>query len=409
MSWVTIASFNVKNLIGQDKEYYRFQSYTPEEYAWKSDWMADQILTLDADIVGFQEIFEEEALREVIAEADARGIQANAATVPDRSKRYHRKAIFRKLAYGPYGDTGLAFAANVNDTGQPGQRRPGLAILSRFGFVGTPEVIQELEPPLDIPMSHLGGEEEAGYYTLRCLSRPILKARIPINGQVVTVFNCHLKSKLGEFITPPGAAQAPETVLTAYDPAGRALGALRSALRRMGEAWVLRRAILDELEEDRPVMVLGDFNDGEHAVSSEIISGEVPFRNYAWMLRHDAKHGNDRYSRSENDQIQEAVDKVRLRSAEKVFLKRSLRDVVYTTAFGGVHESIDQIYMSRHFDPSWSGARGQMLYYSVFNDHLTDGSHPEAPYNKLASDHGQIMAHMELRKGPDTDDPSTGQ
>ncbi|MEP1330799.1 endonuclease/exonuclease/phosphatase family protein [Pseudophaeobacter sp.] len=396
MSRFTIASFNVKNLIGPDQEYYKFQNYTPEEYAWKSDWMADQLLTLDADIVGFQEIFEEEPLRAVIAEADKRGIEANAATVPDRSKRYHRKAIFRKLAYGPYGTGGLAFAPNVNDTDTPGQRRPGLAILSRFGFVGTPEVIQELEHPLDIPMSDLGGDEDAGYFTLRRLSRPILKARIPINGQVVTVFNCHLKSKLGEFITPAGAPFAPEAVLTAYDPAGRALGALRAALRRMGEAWVLRRAILDELEQDRPVMVLGDFNDGEHAVSSEIISGEVPFRNYSWMLRHDAKHGSDRYSSKENTQIVEAIDKVRLRAAEKIFLKRSLRDVVYTTAFGGVHESIDQIYMSRHFDPEWSGATGKMHYFSVFNDHLTDGSHPEAPYNKLASDHGQIMAHMEL-------------
>lgn len=149
-------------------------------------------------------------------------------------------------------------------------------------------------------------------------------------------------------------------------------------------------------------MVLGDFNNGEHAVSSEIISGEVPFKNYAWMLRHDAKHGSDRYSRKENAQIQEAVDKVRLRSAEKTFLKRSLRDVVYTTAFGGVHESIDQIYMSRHFDPEWSGSLGHMQYFSVFNDHLTDGSHPEAPYNKLASDHGQIMAHMEMNRDPDS-------
>ena len=39
---------------------------------------------------------------------------------------------------------------------------------------------------------------------------------------------------------------------------------------------------------------------------------------------------------------------------------------------------------------------GDLEYFSVFNDHLTDGSHPEAPYNKLASDHGQIMAHIKL-------------
>ena len=70
--------------------------------------------------------------------------------------------------------------------------------------------------------------------------------------------------------------------------------------------------------------------------------------------------------------------------------------MVYTSAFGGVFESIDQILMSRHFLPEFAGQIGEMEYFSVLNDHLTDGSHPEAPYNKLASDHGQIMAHMVL-------------
>ena len=143
-------------------------------------------------------------------------------------------------------------------------------------------------------------------------------------------------------------------------------------------------------------MVLGDFNDGEHAVSSEIIAGERPFRNYSWMLRHDAKHAQDRYSKKEAEEITEKVDRVRLHSAEKLFVRKSLRDMVYTSAFGGVFESIDQIFLSRHFHPDYARKIGEMEYFSVFNDHLTDGSHPEAPYNKLASDHGQIMAHMVL-------------
>ena len=147
----------------------------------------------------------------------------------------------------------------------------------------------------------------------------------------------------------------------------------------------------------RPVMVLGDFNDGEHAVSSEIISGETPFKNYAWMRRHDAQHAGDRYTREEADQIREEIERVRLHSAEKLFVRKSLRDMVYTAAFGGNFESIDQIFMSRHFHPDFEGKIGDMEYFSVLNDHLTDGSHPEAPYNKLASDHGQIMAHIRLR------------
>ncbi|SMX44660.1 endonuclease/exonuclease/phosphatase family protein [Actibacterium lipolyticum] len=394
MTEFTISSFNVKNLIGAEKEYYRFEEYTPEEFAWKQDWLADQVMTMDADIVGFQEIFEEEALREVIAEADVRGIASNEASVPDRSKRYARKAIFRKLAYAPYSDAALAFAPNLSDSG-PGERRPGLAILSRFGFSSEPEVIQQLDPPLQIPFHHLGGGG-AGNYTVKRLSRPLLKVRIPVGGRVITVFNCHLKSKLGEFIRPHGERYSPEVDLLHYDPEGRAMGSLRAGLRRMAEAWVLRKLIVEELNHGHPVMVLGDFNDSENAVSTEIITGEAPFRNYAWMRRHNAEAANDRYSKEEAKQIKESVERVRLHSAERLFVRKSLRDMVYTSAFGGVFESIDQIMMSRHFHPDYEKRIGEMEYFSVFNDHLTDGSHPEAPYNKLASDHGQIMAHFRM-------------
>ncbi|MEO1798593.1 MAG: alpha-1,4 polygalactosaminidase, partial [Pseudomonadota bacterium] len=234
MTEFSIASFNVKNLIGADQEYYRFESYTPEEHAWKEDWLADQLLSMDSDIVCFQEIFDESALRAVVAETNARGVAANAAVVPDRSKRYARKAIFRKLAFDPYEPMHIAFAPNAND-GAPGQRRPGLAVLSRFGFVGEPEVIQELPEPLTIPFSDLGGED-GGSYTISRTSRPILKVRVEVAGTVITIFNCHLKSKLGEY-PRPAEGLPPEVDLTTYDAAGRALGSLRSALRRMAEAW----------------------------------------------------------------------------------------------------------------------------------------------------------------------------
>ena len=394
MTTFTIASFNVKNLIGPEKEYYRFEKYTQEEHAWKEDWLADQLLTMDADIVCFQEIFEEDALRRVIAETDVRGVASNEAAVPDSSKRYSRKAIFRKLAYTPYTDADLAFAANAND-GEPGHRRPGLAILSRHEFVGQPEIIQVLSKPLDIPLQELTGDD-GGHFRVSRLSRPILKVRVPIGDKTVTVFNCHLKSKLGEHMRAPDEPFAPEANLLAYNAHGRGLGALRAGLRRMAEAWVLRGLILDEINAGNPVLVLGDFNDGEHAVSTEIITGETPFKNYAWMRRHDAERANERYSKKDAAQIKESIERVRLHSAEKMFVRKSLRDMVYTSAFGGVYESIDQILMSRDFLPEYSGKIGEMEYFSVLNDHLTDGSHPEAPYNKLASDHGQIVAHFRL-------------
>lgn len=399
MTRFSVASFNVKNLIGSDQEYYRFERYTPEEYAWKQDWLADQLLTLDADVVGFQEIFEEGALRDLIDETDARGAEANEANLPDRSKSYRRKAIFRKLKYDGYRDAALAFAPNVND-GEPGQRRPGVAVLSRLGFAGPPEIIQDLAQPLEIPFQDFDGGP-AGAVTIDRLSRPILKVKVPVGDTIVAVFNCHLKSKLGEFIKPTGHPFAPEANLTRYDTVGRAMGSLRAALRRMAEAWVLRRAIVDELKSGTPVIAMGDFNDSEHSVSSEIIAGEAPFKNYSWMRRHDAQDRSDRYTAEENTAITEAVERYRLHSAEKLFVRKSLRDMVYTSAFGGTFESIDQIFLSRHFHPETDDAPGEMEYFSVLNDHLTDGSHAEAPYNKLASDHGQIMAHLRWGGGED--------
>ncbi len=394
MTEFSLGTFNVKNLIGADQEYYRFEKYTAEEYAWKADWLADQLLAVNADIVAFQEIFEEAPLREVVAETDARGLALNEDVIPDPRARHARRAIFRKLAYKPYGQDGMFWAKNSFD-GEPGSRRPGVAILSRFGFAETPQIIQDLADPLVIDFDRIGGGD-AGSFTLDRLSRPILKARIPVGDKVITVLNCHLKSKLGEFPKPQGAAFAPEADLLDYDPLGRALGEARAAMRRMAEAAVLRDLVLQELEQDHPVFVMGDLNDSEHAVSSAIIAGERPFKNYAWMRRHDARTNRDRYSDEENTQIQESIDSVRLHSAEKMFVQQSLRDVVYTSAFGGVYESIDQILMSRHFVDGEHGALGKMDYLSVLNDHITDGTHPEAPYNKLASDHGQLVAHMRL-------------
>lgn len=397
MTAFTIASFNVKNLIGPESEYYRFEKYTIEEHAWKVDWLADQMMTLNADITCFQEVFDEDALRAVIAETDARGRILNEAALPGPGIPYRRKAIFRKLRYDPYDSAALAFAPNAND-GAPGARRPGLAVLSRYGFEGAPEVVQDLAPGIEIPFRELTGED-AGFFRLSRLSRPVLKVRVPVAGTILTIFNLHLKSRLGEYLRPEGADFAPEANLLDYDPEGRALGALRAGLRRMAEAWVLRAMVVEELERGHPVMVLGDLNDGEHAVSTEIISGEAPFVNYAWMRRHDAQAANERYSETEARQIREDVERLRLHSAESLFVRKSARDMVFTAAFGGNYQSIDQILMSRHFHPDFDGRIGEMDYFSVLNDHLTDGSHPEAPYNKLASDHGQIMAHIRMGRG----------
>lgn len=389
----TIASFNVKNLIGPGQEFYEFLSYSAEEYAWKRDWLSDQLLAIDADIVGFQEIFEEAALAEVIADGDAKGAVINAATQPKPDAPYARRSIYRRLKFTPYGTGGIAFAPNRHDRPEPGKRRPGLALLSRHPIVDV-HVVQDLsEAPIVLDLPQLGGGS-AGTWRLETLSRPILRVRLTVEGRPVTVFNCHLKSKLGEFSRGP-LGYAPEQNLLYYDPLGRAAGELKAALRRTGEALALRRLILAEIETGNPVIALGDFNDNENAVSSQIIAGEKPFHNYSWLRRHDAKHEDDRYTKAENAEIQAALAKVLMVSAEALFVRRALRDLIYTSSFNGVYESIDQILLSHHFQPGHENRTARLKYLQCFNDHLSDDSFEDAPYNKLASDHGQLVATLE--------------
>ena len=393
----TIATYNVKNLISPDKVYYPFEYLTPEAYAWKKDWLSDQLLQMDSDIVGFQEIFDEPALRDVIEDCDVKGAEINEMSQPGPNRKYRKRAIYRNLKYTPYGpELNLVYAPNMHSREEDGRRRPGVAVLSRFPIIEA-EAIQDLSAsPLTSEFDQLTGGK-AGDWKLTALSRPVLRCVIDVQGRKICVLNAHLKSKHGEVDKAPDGSRPADNLLE-YDPMGRAMGAMRAALRRMGEALVMRKLILAELDAGRPVIVLGDMNDSVNSVSSEILSGERPFKNYSWMRRHDARHENDRYSDEENEAIQANVRGAMLESAERMFVQRAQRDMIYTAAFNGIYESIDLILLSHHFQDGHTDQIGQLQYLACLNDHLTDGSFEEAPYNKLASDHGQLVATINWLK-----------
>ena len=214
-------------------------------------------------------------------------------------------------------------------------------------------------------------------------SKPPLEIALTIpTGRVIRLIGVHAKSK---------------ALHSARNDAEASRMSIENRRKQLAQCIWLRKRVDAHLEAGDDLIVLGDFNDGTHAVSSEIISGEAPFKNYAWMRRHDAEHKGDRYTDKENELISAQINARRLHSAEKLFVRKSARDMIYTSAFGGMFESIDQIFMSAHFQSESADHIGEIDYFSVLNDHLTDGSHPEAPYNKLASDHGQIMAHFTMR------------
>ena len=65
---IRFASFNVCNLALPGMKYYeRMDPYTRAEYDAKTTWIARQLDLMDADVIGFQEIFSQAALKEVLA------------------------------------------------------------------------------------------------------------------------------------------------------------------------------------------------------------------------------------------------------------------------------------------------------------------------------------------------------
>ena len=65
---IRFATFNTFNLAPPGAHLYdNLAPYTPEEYETKLAWTAHQLDLLNADVIGFQEIFSQSVLKEVLA------------------------------------------------------------------------------------------------------------------------------------------------------------------------------------------------------------------------------------------------------------------------------------------------------------------------------------------------------
>ena len=68
---IRFATFNVYNLAPPGQQLYdNLLPATPEQYEAKLNWTARQIDLLDADVIGFQEIFSQAVLREALSRTE---------------------------------------------------------------------------------------------------------------------------------------------------------------------------------------------------------------------------------------------------------------------------------------------------------------------------------------------------
>jgi len=222
---IRFATFNVFNLAPAGARLYdNLLPTTAEEYEAKLAWTARQVDLLDADVIGFQEIFSQDCLRAVLA----------------RTTKYRD-------------------AVHVGFDPDPAAERltPSVALVSRLPLAA-PGVAHALYPH---GVAMPDGTRDADRF-----SRAVVHAAVVVSPDVtVDVVVVHLKSKRPDYRNGD----------CGEDPLLFGMACLRSLVRRGTEAVALRVLLTSMARlHRRPQVVLGDFNDTADAVTTTIALGD---------------------------------------------------------------------------------------------------------------------------------------
>jgi len=222
---IKVATFNLKNLTAPGHSPYADERLSPADHEKKLDWTAGLLKEMDADFVGFQEVFDRRALEEVVARA------------------------------GCYAEATLDVA---DETGT----LPRVAFVSRLPVRRT-EMIRDFPPGARIDV-----EGQALPFTR--FHRPVFRVTVGLpGGRDAVILVVHLKSK-----RPLIEGAHPR-----HDPWEETRGAARSLILRACEAAALRWIVLNEVRHsETPLILMGDLNDATHAVTTDLLQGDHPQR-----------------------------------------------------------------------------------------------------------------------------------
>lgn len=335
------ATFNVLNLAPAGLRFYADQEpYSHARYEAKVLWIAQQLDLLDADVIGFQEIFSQEALKDVLS----------------------RTRTYRNAYHVGFDPAGLPPRGELLS--------PSVALVSRLPIVGAPINHTMLPHGLGATLPGITGQ-------LTSFTRPILQVQVAVESamatlpgttpqapQLIDIFVCHLKSKRPDFQT--------ENPHSEDDSYHLGMAMLRSTIRRATEALGLRYLISDQLRRHRhPLVVMGDFNDVASATTTQLVIGSTSDRRVA--------------REGPTDRL---FDSYKIQSGG-----RNSHEASFTHKHDGLFETIDHILVSDAFEPTTPGASGEVTEVIYLNDHL-------ALRRQDASDHGLVLARILLYGSP---------
>ncbi|MCM5506717.1 endonuclease/exonuclease/phosphatase family protein [Vibrio sp. SCSIO 43169] len=213
---VSFASFNLYNFQAPGKKVYG-DTISTESYNKKLHWTRDMLQEMDADIIGFQELWSKECLDDVLSTSEL--------------------SSYQPIYLGDEWNN-IAVALAIREP----WKVEDVEIIKSFPF-------EQL-----IKVDDFDGEDDELNLSIKRFSRSVIKVRLSHtasgNTPDITVFACHLKSKV------PSRVAGFDSQYT--KPVGSAL----STIRRTAEALALRMLLIDHLSgSNSPTVVIGDMND----------------------------------------------------------------------------------------------------------------------------------------------------
>ncbi|NLS13305.1 endonuclease/exonuclease/phosphatase family protein [Vibrio sp. SM6] len=335
---LTIATMNLFNYLAPPNAFYDFINiYDNARWISKNQWITDTLAQLDADIIGFQEVFSIEALRSLTQSA------------------------------------GYAYFATVDlpsVTDDYLYHDPVVALASRY------------------PIEHLCALVSP--YPDIHFSRTPLKARISIpNIGALDVYVVHLKSQrpteLNQvfLIANDSANQTASTFQNAgrQTPKDEAVGRWLSTIQRGWETLLLNQTMMDfHQQSPAPAVLLGDFNQTLESAEMHPLCVSAPNGLGlcdAWQLAKTAlaHHSDDRFT-NEN----------------KIDESKAERPATFYHINQG--KVLDYILLSDEFDATRADHIAYVNSVTVIDQHLVN---PNFERDRDASDHAVVKTTLTIR------------
>ncbi|MCP4076277.1 MAG: endonuclease/exonuclease/phosphatase family protein [Gammaproteobacteria bacterium] len=357
-SQIKIATFNLFNYLEPPNAYYDFDRiYSAEQWQKKQHWVTEYLREYQPDIIGFQEVFSSESLKELVT------LQG-------------------------YGYFEVVDQPEVIDDFI--YKRPVVAIASRYPIVD----INTVKPNIELAQT-LGLTDDFTF------SRKVLRATI----DVPHMGNCdcyvvHFKSKrpMIEIDENDTSRSAEQTIIESLK--ADVAGGWGSTIRRGSEATLLMIDMIERREiTGYPMVLMGDFNntlaDGvlSHLLTSSLrFASEIDSKAYlakyclndAWDLFQPvlSNEANEIYDANEVDD-----SALEINQNEKVMRPP-------THYYGGGGSVLDYILLSCEFDASYLDSLYEISAYHTYNRHLIN---PIFDRDGESTDHGIVLATLTLR------------